>query len=85
MARASEPAACPICAAEATRLLRVPTLVRSGFSAPDPGVRAAAASSAATTSETDDQPLDPTKPNKAWRHLGAGCPCCPGGVHITRA
>ncbi|MGC4108445.1 MAG: zinc ribbon domain-containing protein [Thermomicrobiales bacterium] len=80
-ATATDPGTCPSCGHPAPRLLRMPTLVRSSFSAPDPGERSA--STKAIDMDADGQPLDPTKPHPAWRLVGDGCPCCPGGRHIA--
>ncbi|MGB3327872.1 MAG: zinc ribbon domain-containing protein, partial [Thermomicrobiales bacterium] len=83
-ATATDPAACPSCGQPAPRLLRMPTLVRSRFSAPDPVAAPARPSQNAPAAMAEpDEPLDPTKPHPAWRLIGDGCPCCPGGRHIV--
>lgn len=83
-ATATDPAPCPSCGLPSPRLLRMPTLVRSSFSAPDP---AASAGRAARPSDSQagesTEPLDPTKPNAAWQMIGDGCPCCAGGRHVA--
>jgi putative FmdB family regulatory protein len=76
-ATATEPATCPSCGQPAPRLLRMPTLVRSSFSAPDASERRSGQDESGS-----GMPLDPTKPHPAWRMVGDGCPCCPGGRHI---
>lgn len=78
---ATDPAVCPACGQPAPRLLRMPPLLRSAFSAPDPGEPRG--STGAVAAQADGEPLDPTKPHPAWRLVGDGCPCCPGGRHIV--
>ncbi|MGC4192809.1 MAG: zinc ribbon domain-containing protein [Thermomicrobiales bacterium] len=79
-ATAADPATCPSCGQLAPRLLRMPTVLRSTFSAPEPA--AASVGGPAVRDDGVSEPLDPTKPNPAWRMIGDGCPCCPGGRHI---
>lgn len=81
-ATATDPASCPACGQPAPRLLRMPTLVRSSFSAPDPGTSRGGTSTPGSSGD-DAGPVDPTKPHPAWRLVGDGCPCCPGGRHIV--
>lgn len=76
-ATATDPAGCPACGRPAPRLLRMPIVLYGGSVAPDPATETTA------NATEDDQPLDPTKPHAAWRALGDGCPCCPGGRHIA--